>query len=554
MAEGRDRHLRRARLLDRVHARLAGRARLSPVWRAGDDPVAPGSQLRGARLLAGGAAPVPGVPEAGERQDSFAWLDDLAAVGDGAARSFAQDRVLDWVRRHGRGAGWRAGITGQRLMHWLGRGAFLRRGLTEAQAALMARVLARQVLFLARRWQAAPVGLPRLAALAGLIEGAGALSGLERHRPSALAAFARHCEAVVGGEGAVASRNPEELCAILALLNRVTRQAGEAELPPGIAAARLRIVPTLRALRHADGGLARFHGGGRGRDGALDAALAESGCRSRREGLAMGYARLAAGRTTAIMDAAPPPRGAPLAHAATLAFELTSGRRPLIVNCGSGAGFGAEWARAARATASQSVLGLDGYSSARLGPGGDERLSEAPDTVPGEAALTATSHRMGAAHNGWRRTHGLMYARTLDLTLDGRALTGEELLIALSEEDRTIFARARADTGGAVAFSVRFHLHPEAEAELSAARDMVRLALKSGEVWELTQDGADAISLQPSVWLEPGRAEPRATLQVVLSGRAMDYATRVRWALAKSAETPSVLRDFGPDPEPDEQE
>lgn len=552
MAEGRDRHQRRARLLDRVHARLAGRARISPVWEVREDPVAPGSPRRGARLLAGRAPPVAGVPEVGDGYSSFAWLDDLAATGDAAARALAQEWLFDWMRRHGRGTGWRAEATGWRLMRWLGRGAFLRRGLTEAQAALMARVLARQAIFLARRWHSAPAGLPRLVALAGVIEGGAALSGLKRQHAAALAAFAHHCEAVVDEAGAIPSRNPEELCAILTLINRVVRQAGDADLPSGITAVREQIAPTLRALRHADGGLARFHGGGRGRGGALDAALAESGCRSRREMLAMGYARLAAGRTTTIMDAAPPPRGTPLAHAATLAFELTSGRRPLVVNCGSGAGFGPEWTRAARATASQSVLGLDGYSSARLGPGGDERLSEAPDTVPGEAALTATSHRMGAAHNGWRRTHGLMYARTLDLTLDGRALTGEELLIALSEEDRHIFARARADTGGAVAFSVRFHLHPEVEAELSPARDLARLVLKSGEVWELAQDGADAISLQPSVWLESGRDEPRATLQVVLSGRAMDYATRVRWALAKSAGTPNALRDLGPDPEPDD--
>ena len=38
-----------------------------------------------------------------------------------------------------------------------------------------------------------------------------------------------------------------------------------------------RIAPTLRTLRHADGSLARFHGGGRGMEGRLDSALAESG-------------------------------------------------------------------------------------------------------------------------------------------------------------------------------------------------------------------------------------------------------------------------------------
>ncbi|MBW7921033.1 MAG: heparinase II/III family protein [Rubellimicrobium sp.] len=558
----------RSGLLDRVQARLAGRARLSAGFAPGEDAVGPGNPARGARLVAGQfrlaghevslasgtlwSVPLP--PDAEDARQSFAWLDDLAAAGDAMARARAQVWVRDWMRRYGRGQGpgWQAEVTGARVMHWLGQGRFLARGLPEAEVAQTGRCLARQVLFLARRWQAAPEGLPRLTALAGLVEGAATFETLAHHRGPALVALGRHCEAVIDADGAIASRNPQALCDILTLLNRVCRRAAVPDIPPAIEAARQRIAPVLRALRHADGRLARFHGGGRGRDGALDAALAASGSRARHEGLAMGYARLAAGRSTVIMDAAPPPRGLSDAHAATLAFELTSGRRPLIVNCGSGAGFGAQWTRAARATASQSVLGLDGFSSARLGPGGDERLSEAPDTVPGEAALTATSHRMGAAHNGWQRTHGLMYARTLDLTLDGRALTGEELLIALDAAEQAVFARARADTGGGVAFSIRFHLHPEVEASLGERGDCVILSLKSGEVWMLRQDGAEAISLRPSVWLEPGRTVPRPTQQVVLSGRAIDYATRVRWSLAKTPGTPNALRDPGPDPEEDE--
>ena len=63
------------------------------------------------------------------------------------------------------------------------------------------------------------------------------------------------------------------------------------------------------------------------------------------------------------MDAAAPPAGdgAYGGHASTLAIEVTSGRRPMIVSCGSGAEFGADWHKAGRATPSHSVLGLDGY-------------------------------------------------------------------------------------------------------------------------------------------------------------------------------------------------
>jgi hypothetical protein len=73
------------------------------------------------------------------------------------------------------------------------------------------------------------------------------------------------------------------------------------------------------------------------------------------------------------------------------------------------------------------------------------------------------------------------------------------------------------------------------------------MALKSGEVWVLRQDGNAVLSVEPSVYLENGRLKPRATKQVVLSGRALAYATRVRWSLAKAQDTPEAVRDLATD-------
>ena len=52
------------------------------------------------------------------------------------------------------------------------------------------------------------------------------------------------------------------------------------------------------------------------------------------------------------------------------------------------------------------------------------------------------------------------------------------------------------------------------------------------------------MSLEPSVYLENGRLKPRPSQQVVLSGRTMAYATRVRWSLAKAQDTPDGVRDL----------
>ena len=59
--------------------------------------------------------------------------------------------------------------------------------------------------------------------------------------------------------------------------------------------------------------------------------------------------------------------------------------------------------------------------------------------------------------------------------------------------------------------------------------------------------GHAALTLESSVYLEKSRLSPRATKQVVLSGTAMEYSTRVSWSLAKAQETPSAVRDYAMD-------
>ena len=267
----------------------------------------------------------------------------------------------------------------------------------------------------------------------------------------------------------------------------------------------------------------------------------------------MGFARLSAGRTSVIVDAAVPPvgRASVTAHASTLAFELTSGRRAMIVNCGSGAVFGADWRRAGRATPSHSTLCLHGHSSARLASvssTGPEPLIDAPSRVPVRMTPAPDGLRFQAGHDGYVKSDGLTHARTLELTSDGRAMAGEDLLIAMEDPDKRRFDAALDRTGlKGVPFQIRFHLHPDVEAQLDMGGIAVSLALKSGELWVFRHDGSGELRLEPSVFLEKNRLKPRATTQIVLSSKALDYATRIRWSLSKAQDTPISIRDLNRD-------
>nr|WP_226898621.1 heparinase II/III-family protein [Mangrovicoccus algicola] len=366
-----------------------------------------------------------------------------------------------------------------------------------------------------------------------------------RIRP-AVKALERLCRDQVGPAGELPGRNPEELLDLFSLLvwcATALEEAGLAAQPQHLGAI-ARIAPVLRALRHADGGLARFHGGGRGVEGRLDAALAGSRSRSpAAPGRAMGFARLARGRSTVIIDAAPPPSGPGpglTGHASTLAFEMTVGRRPMVVNCGSGLSFGADWELAARAAPAHSVLVPDGegqqafrtvrrnWSMLVRGPR-DVRCDPAPHRGP--AALDAS-------HDGYAARLGLIHHRSLDLGDEGLVLHGEDRLVPVAGAAPGL--RGLQGAG----FTIRFHLHPDVTLQPGEDGLSATLLLKSGEVWQFRHASPARLSLDPSVYLEKTRPQPTPTRQIVLDASASGATTTIRWSLSRVTQAAPGARDL----------
>jgi uncharacterized heparinase superfamily protein len=554
------------RLADRLAVLAARRARPAGGFVSQPEPRSIGLYTRGKQLvlgnvlLAGHLAEAPGVslwdiaaPEAFQAEaQGFAWLDDLAALGTREAVSQAQDWTWGWIDRYGRGKGpgWTPDLTGRRIIRWIHHATILLQARDKGQSAAFYAALSRQATYLARRWRSAAEGIPRFEALTGLVYAGISLIGMEALIPPAVQALITACDADIDAEGGIPTRNPEELLEVLTLLTWSASAMTEANLsvPPAISHAITRIAPALRALRHSDGELARFHGGGRAAEGRLDQALALAAVRSGAASpIAMGYARLHGGRTSVIVDAAAPPggRAARTAHASTTAFELTSGRRPLVVNCGSGASFGPAWRQAARATPSHSVLGMEGASSSRIGRSG-EVLEHRAQITSSRLTVGAEGTDLYLAHDGWLASLGLTTSRSLTLAHDGRRLSGVDALTAMTAEARRRFEDAMTHTAMAGArFAIRFHLHPEVDATLDMGGAAVSMVLKSGEIWIFRFSGPVELGLEPSAYLENGRLNPRPCLQIVLHGEARGFETRIGWTLAKAKDTPLAIRDLG---------
>ena len=164
---------RGTRLLDLWHARAAVRTRAQVKgFVSSPEPRTIGSFARGRQLIAGNYlfagtlinAPgkvlweidAPNAAYAAELH-GFAWMDDLAAVGDIPARQAAQAWLWGWIEAYGqgKGVGWTPNLTGRRLIRWINHALFVLRGVESDQSKAFYRSLEQQTVFLSRRWKAA---------------------------------------------------------------------------------------------------------------------------------------------------------------------------------------------------------------------------------------------------------------------------------------------------------------------------------------------------------------------------------------------------------------
>ena len=509
-----------------------GRAMMKGVYRLG-----------GQELQASGIGPWNlNAPSQGfaDALHGFDWLGDFALLAGAESKRVVRSWIYGWIAKYGEsdGVGWRPGLAGRRLIAWCAHSGLALEDADPELAKRFYRSVGRHARYLAGGWKKAEEGRPRLCALAGLLWASLTFDRWRGETARNAEALAAEADRLIAEDGGVASRNPEELAElhlILAAAAQELERAG-AETPQKLRAALDRMAPALRMLRFGDGGLARFHGGGAGPEGRLDQSLsiarAPRGAPAR---AAMGFQRLHAGRTAVIVDAAPPPETG-TAHASTLAVEMSSGPRRILVSAGPGAGFGPDWADACRATAAHSALTVARTSSARLssrakGPG-PHPFAERPGRVSCEDAVDTQGEWVLAAHDGYLQSHGVLHTRRLFLSIDGRDFRGEDTVEspdrkAQARFDKAVKAQADRRERG-LGFAARFHLHPDLDVTAEGAALLIRA--EGGETWRFSANGGEA-ALEDAIWFEAGAEAPLATKQIVVSARTEGYWGRVTWAL-----------------------
>lgn len=487
----------------------------------------PGDAGRGTRLLKGelvveGTARPLDPDSAGddpwsEAAHGFAWLRDLRAVGSDAARLRARSLVGGWIEAAPRMPAAREAVLGARITALLSHWDFL---AASAEATFRAGVMGRIVddaRTLSGLLPAETMDARAFTALKGLVAAGVSLPGGEPHLARALRFLGQEIDRQMLADGGHVERSPAALLAVVMDLIEIRGMLATARVgvPDALTVAIDRAMPILAALRHGDGGLALFNGTREGDPALLSLVQAQSALRARPAARApeMRFERLAAGRTVLIVDAGPPPaRGQDrLAHAGTLAFEMSVGRDRLIVNCGAAPAAATAWRDALRATAAHSTLVIADVNSSELKERG---LGRRPEQVAVQRHEANGAHWLDASHDGWKKPFNAIHRRRLYLGDTGEDVRGEDSIEAPHPQP----------------FAIRFHLHPAISASLQQDGAGVLLRTPSSGGWVLRVDGAK-LALEESIYA--GTDERRRTQQVVLTGGPADGTSVVKWAITR---------------------
>jgi uncharacterized heparinase superfamily protein len=491
----------------------------------------PGDPSRGARLLKGeleiggavrplkqgGWHEVTGSATFRAGAHGFGWLRDMRALGTDAARLRARGLVSDWIASPPADAvAHRPDVVGARITAWLGHYDFFAATADDPfRQRLMSRLVS-DARGLSAAMPTEELDARALTALKGLIAAAVALPEHAGFLTRALRFLPQEIHRQVLPDGCHVERSPAAQLAALQDLTeiRALLQAAQAQPPPALTNAIERMAPALRVMRHGDGGLALFNGSKEESHALIELVLTQAG-RGGRGPSALtdgGFHRLQAGRSVLIVDCgAPPPAGVDRhAHAGTLSMELSIGRDRLIVNCGAFPAGPAEWRDAARATAAHSTLIIADTNSSELKPDG---LGRRPAIVEFQRQEANGAHWLEAHHDGWKKPFGAVHRRRMYMAESGEDIRGEDVVEAAEPQP----------------FTLRFHLHPDVQANLQQDGETVLLRLRAGGGWRLRADGAK-VALEESIYL--GGPEPRRSEQVVLTGYA-DGPQHVKWAITK---------------------
>lgn len=453
---------------------------------------------------------------------AFSWLRSLRAENSDEARRLARKLISDWINKFdsklSERVAWMPEIIADRIANWLCQYEFFGASADDGFQRMVLNSLSRQLKHLNRVIPKNAHGFRNLRIVRGITYGSICISGSTKQLARSFEILKRELPRQAFPDGGYADRNPSSQLMVLQYLLEIRSllRTAKVGIPEQLQMAIDRMTPMLRFFRHGDGALALFNGSNEGEASMIEAVINQADSRGRplKSAPHSGFERILIGRSLVIMDVGkPPPRGFDkAAHAGTLAFELSSGKDRIVVNCGSYSGAVGEWRAAFAATAAHSTLTVDNKnSSGIIETGGMERR---PQNVQCTRTEENGNVLVDANHDGYLKTHGIVHRRRLYVSSTGDDVRGEDILEGDLKSN----------------FAIRFHLHPNARVSLTQDGMGALLRFTGGQGWRFR--ASNLLKIEDSIYL--GSRGPQKSCQIVIECTAVD-GKQVKWAFHRES-------------------
>jgi uncharacterized heparinase superfamily protein len=462
----------------------------------------------------------------------FGWLRHLRASNTPLAKLNARALVQDWItscsadRYH---PAWRADITARRLMALLAQSPILLENASHGLWRRFMKIISLHGTMLMRAYMLEADDERRLLVSLALAELALCVSGQETLRERTNHWLETELNRQILPDGGHISRNPAlvpELLLDLLPLRQIYAARG-LPVPAALLNAIDRMMPMVRLLRHSDGTMGLFNGMGTSEPDTLATILAcdDNHAAPLENAPWSGYQRLVASDTIIIADTGttPPPGFSRQAHAGALSFELSCARQKIITNCGAPDASLPALREAARTSAAHSTLIPGDTSSCRFAAHTFAWRWLRGEIVHGPSGMESRRQNddgfivLDMAHDGYQRRFGLVHRRQLQLSGDGLALHGEDVLDPVGPQ---------AESGLTQTCHIRFHVPSGVELVSNDDEPGVFILLPDGQVWLLAADDVP-LHTEESLFMAAAGG-PRASRQIVLTLRAGERAA-VTW-------------------------
>tara|TARA_B100000989_G_scaffold83137_1_gene59461 strand:+ start:753 stop:2378 length:1626 start_codon:yes stop_codon:yes gene_type:complete len=411
-----------------------------------------------------------------EELHSFNWVKDLKAVGSNQARRFVRQCILDWMSLFSDWSKsiWKSDILAKRICNLLGSYNFFFSSADEMFQKTLIKSIDRQTTHLIRYKLNDIDGFNRIFGIKGMILGSVSFRGLNKNLGYCLALLLKEIDKQILSDGSHYLKSPSKHLEFLRNLIDIKYFLSRSKktMPIELNNAIEKMASVLKSYLHGDGSLATFNDSQPIDKIVIDQIIlrANSKLKIPDSSRTTGIYKIKENKMTFLIDTGNPIKEN--TFAGSLSFELSFGRNRIVVNSGAPHIQNKRWSEAMRSTAAHSTLTIDNVNSSDIFFGKQKMTRVAK--VWSKKMSDGKSYLIESAHDGYKEIFGLVHNRKIHINCHDRVIRGHDLISKVTKNFRIIPKK----------FYIRFHIHPDVEANVTSSKKKVILKLKDGNGWE----------------------------------------------------------------------